>query len=101
MFFCAATLCPAQDYRLDEGSSTRTSIYERTPFTCEYEGSIYPVLINKNNGRCAIEVEKVCGPNSKNPGKKYKTKKYLSEEQSKDICSKMGRYYTYKPKTKK
>jgi hypothetical protein len=84
----------AQDYRFDDNKSSK---WEQTDFTyLNTDGKVYPILINKENGRCAIEVTRVTGPKSKTPGKEYKTKKYLSEEQSKDICIKKGRNYTYK-----
>ena len=84
----------AQDYRFDDNKSSK---WEQTDFTyLNTDGKVYPILINKENGRCAIEVTRVTGPKSKTPGKEYKTKKYLSEEQSKDICMKKGRTYTYK-----
>ena len=86
----------AQDYRFDDNKSSK---WEQTDFTyLNTDGKVYPILINKENGRCAIEVTRVSGPKSKTPGKEYKTKKYLSEEQSKDICMKRGRTYTYKKK---
>ena len=84
----------AQDYRFDDNKSSK---WEQTDFTyLNTDGKVYPILINKENGRCAIEVTRVSGPKSKTPGKEYKTKKYLSEEQAKDICIKKGRTYTYK-----
>jgi hypothetical protein len=83
----------AQDYRYDDNKSSRWKV---TGFTyLNNDGKVYPILINKD-GRCAIEVTRVSGPNSKTPGKEYKTKKYLSEEQAKDICLKKG--IVYKPK---
>lgn len=86
----------AQDYRFDDNKSSK---WENTGFTyLNTDGKVYPILINKENGRCAIEVTRVTGPKSKTPGKEYKTKKYLSEEQSKDICMKKGKTYTYKKK---
>ena len=88
----------AQDYKY-EG---RENKWEQTPFTYEHsDGKIYQVLINKDNGRCAVEVQRVSGPNSKNPGKVYQAKVYLSETQSKDVCRKLGRTYSYKKKERK
>lgn len=86
----------AQDYRFDDNKSSK---WENTGFTyLNTDGKVYPILINKENGRCAIEVIRITGPRSKTPGKEYKCKKYLSEEQSKDICLKKGRKYTYQKK---
>ena len=86
----------AQDYRFDDNKSSK---WENTGFTyLNTDGKVYPILINKENGRCAIEVIRITGPKSKTPGKEYKSKKYLSEEQSKDICLKKGRKYTYQKK---
>ena len=86
----------AQDYRFDDNKSSK---WENTGFTyLNTDGKVYPILINKENGRCAIEVTRVSGPKSKTPGKEYKSKKYLSEEQSKDICVKKNKLYKYKKK---
>ena len=97
LVICAMLSCItyAQDYRFDDNKSSK---WENTGFTyLNTDGKVYPILINKD-GRCAIEVIRITGPKSKTPGKEYKSKKYLSEEQSKDICLKKGRKYTYQKK---
>ena len=54
------------------------------------KGEVYPIWINKSNGRCFIK--KV----SKKSGNEYNS--YLPEEVSKDICMRLNISYTYKPK---
>lgn len=54
------------------------------------KGEVYPIWINKSNGRCFIK------KTSKKSGNEYNS--YLPEEVAKDICYKLNVPYTYKPR---
>lgn len=97
-FFCAFTV-NAQSYTYSNGTYTstksgRTANWVETPYTytCQ-DGTRYTILVNKNNGRCAVE--KV----SKKTGKTYKY--YIPDEEiCRDVCKRMNIAYTYTPKRK-
>lgn len=75
-------------------SSKGKMVLTKTPYTKKTsKGEIYPIYINKETGRCYLK------RTSKTTGQEYNQP--LSEEDSKEVCKKLGIPYTYTPKKKK
>lgn len=91
IIMCAMPVCVAQTVNrngnnFEQVSNGRTSSVE-TAYTYTFNGTVYPVYINKATGRCHIKVV------SKN-GKTYS--KYLPEDVEKQICKEMNIAWTPK-----
>ena len=69
-------------------------VLTKTPYNKKTsKGEVYPIYINKETGRCYLKRV------SKGTGQEYNQP--LSEEDSKEVCKKLGIPYTYTLKKKK